>query len=162
MRRNHKWSLKWNICRLRGVMGVGMAPLMRDNLTKKFIFLYLYVVVCLYEFIMQGICIFFKEKASKVIYCFINTLKLLLAFFRFSVIILMNWNVQFMHNFKVAFYSQIYSNRLLRLLVKHNVVLLLEFSWFNLSGMSVCLVVYKSRNGFDHFEDQLSKHEGCF
>ena len=38
-----------------------MAPIMPDNLTTKFIFLYLYVVICLYEFMMQGICIFKRE-----------------------------------------------------------------------------------------------------
>ena len=127
MRWNHKWSLKWNICPLRGVMGVGMVPIMPDNLTTKFIILYLYVVICLYEFIMQGICISFKEKASKLIYCFISMSKFFLAFFHFSVImsyfllmIFMNGNVQFMRNCKVAFYSQNYCICLLPLLAKHN------------------------------------------
>ena len=103
-----------------------MVPIMPDNLTTKFIILYLYVVICLYEFIMQGICIFSKESIQADI-LFYKYVKIFLAFFHFSVImsyfllmIFMNGNVQFMRNCKVAFYSQNYCICLLPLLAKHN------------------------------------------
>ena len=63
-------------------MGVGMVPIMPDNLTTKFIILYLYVVICLYEFIMQGICIFSKESIQADI-LFYKYVKIFFGFFSF-------------------------------------------------------------------------------